>query len=62
MRENEGSESVLRQELGALLTSFLLFLPFEDLRSSISVGTMDPEELSGQLQMLAVDEEDICAA
>ena len=52
LRENEGSESVPRQ-LGVLPTSFLLFLPFEDLASPISVGAMDPGELSGQLQMLS---------
>lgn len=44
---------VLRQELGVLLTSFLLFLPFEDLGSPISVGATDPGELSGWLRMLS---------
>lgn len=48
LRENEGSENVLRI-LGVLPTPFLLFLPFEDLGSRVSVGAMDPGELSGQL-------------
>lgn len=53
--------SVLRQELGVLLTYFCLFLPFRVLGPATSPGPADPASFEVSSRCWGVDE-DVCAA